>query len=386
MEQLKTKEGVQSVELRQYDDTTTWLAEVLNGSMRTPFEFTFDGNELYGHDGLPLTPVFENATHDAERLAKKNPRLSFELRRRQTEEEELQDMLAMARGEAPNTMVVISDFPAELMRETKDVGGYNVQRKQTMMRVISRRPDGKITMVSQSLEKSDRTALEAIYESLGFKAEEGELLPQRMHVDMAAEEQEFLVDALTGVYDRSLQGNYGGSWRAGWHMPDDRAHLNTYDFVREQRDLLEAYFTLDNDNLDNMLGLAAAMKQRYEKQLNKKSIKSDETLVIDASWVPQVVLPPLLEMRQAARRAIAKGETFSGCGISIGGSSDTEEQLQEQGYGNKADEDGDCEFVSKKCPECGTKNVKTTVRTLTRDGIKKKHISGDCGCSIEVKK
>lgn len=36
-------------------------------------------------------------------------------------------------------------------------------------------------------------------------------------------------------------------------------------------------------------------------------------------------------------------------------------------------DDGDCEFISKSCPECGTKNVKTIVT--------KTHISGSCGCS-----
>ena len=230
-------------------------------------------------------------------------------------------------------------------------------------------------MVSQSLEKSDRRASEAIYQSLGFEPDEGELLSQRIQIDMEPEEQEFLVDALTGVYDRSLAEQYGGNWRAGWHMPDDRAYFNTYDFVREQHDLLEAYFTLDNDNLNNMLGLAAAMKQRYETQLSKKSIKSDETLVIDTSWVPQVVLPPLLEMQQAAKHAIAKGETFSGCGISIGGPIDTEGQLNELSYGNKADEAEDkYGSLSFKCPK-GHRN--TRPRNKLIDNCK------TCGTSVK---
>lgn len=37
------------------------------------------------------------------------------------------------------------------------------------------------------------------------------------------------------------------------------------------------------------------------------------------------------------------------------------------------DSDEDCEFVSKKCPECGAKNVKTKVT--------KNKITGSCGCS-----
>jgi len=50
------------------------------------------------------------------------------------------------------------------------------------------------------------------------------------------------------------------------------------------------------------------------------------------------------------------------------------------GYGEEADQNRDnssagdeCEFVSKKCPECGAKNVKTKVT--------KSRITGSCGCS-----
>jgi len=40
--------------------------------------------------------------------------------------------------------------------------------------------------------------------------------------------------------------------------------------------------------------------------------------------------------------------------------------------------DGDCDFISKKCPLCGAKNVRTLVRKLASG---QKHISGSCGCS-----
>lgn len=44
-------------------------------------------------------------------------------------------------------------------------------------------------------------------------------------------------------------------------------------------------------------------------------------------------------------------------------------------------ENGDCEFVSKKCPECGAKNVKTKVSKISKYA---KRISGNCGCSVTV--
>ena len=129
-----------------YEDMTTLLAEAVESPMRTPFEFTFDGSDLFAGDGRPLTPIFDEAITEAEQIAEECPELDFEIRRRQHDRDELDDMLAMARGELPNTMVVVSDFPSELMNATKDVGGYNVTRQQTMLRVLTWR-DGRIEYV-----------------------------------------------------------------------------------------------------------------------------------------------------------------------------------------------------------------------------------------------
>src|SRR5690606_34211814 len=121
---------------------------------------------------------------------------SYELRRRYIEKQEYLEMLEMMRGDRLNTMVVISDFPPELMNATKDVGGYNVTRKQTMLRVLTKNPDGSLSMYSQSLDGSDRRALESIYYELGYAPEQGELLGQRMHVNVSPDQQKVLIDRL----------------------------------------------------------------------------------------------------------------------------------------------------------------------------------------------
>jgi hypothetical protein len=51
-------------------------------------------------------------------------------------------------------------------------------------------------------------------------------------------------------------------------------------------------------------------------------------------------------------------------------------QGERQTTGQK-DETGDCEFVSKKCPKCGAKKVKTVVS--------KGKITGSCGCTAKLK-
>lgn len=340
-------------EYRRYYDTVTWLAEVLPGSMRTPFEYSFDGRELYAEDGGALRPIFTEAIDQARALP------DYEQRRRQTELEEYEDMLSMARCELPNTMVVVSDFPPELMNATKDIGGYNVSRKQTMLRVIVRLPDGKLKMYSQSLDGSDRQGLEAMYSSLGFQADPGELLGQRMHLDINEYEQEFLIDQLMGIYDRTL----GSDYHAG--IKGFNGH-NTYDFVRQQHDLISAYLASTNGFTGGFrdYSLAAAVKERF---LNPQSLQSD---FIARNGLPVAAYGmAIAEMNGAGNRAQARGETFSGCGSSVGSGKSTsaESQLDSAGYGNESDkaESGSVKLVWKdgvcRIDKCPTRPGKTKV-------------------------
>jgi hypothetical protein len=154
---------------RRYNDTTTLAAEMLDGSMQTTFEYTFDGKELYAQDGSPLGKIFEDALDEAYVLAAEDPRLECEIRRRGANCElgEYFDMVQMAQGLGPNTMITISDAPAELLEWGEDLLGYSYDRMKTMQRIICRLPNGNIRVTSQSLDKSDRDALESIYAYFG---------------------------------------------------------------------------------------------------------------------------------------------------------------------------------------------------------------------------
>lgn len=330
--------------LRTYNDVTTWLAETLDGAMRTPFTYRFDGHDFIAEDGDRLHGIFTDALADAEQLAQSNPQLGFELRRRQHELAEYNDMLAMARGELPNTMVVVSDFPPELMRASQDVGGYNVSRKQTMLRVLTY-ADGRLRMYSQSLDGSNRLALEAIYHSLDTEPRRGELLGQRLYLDIAAEDQTVLLDRLMGVYDRSLSQQFGGNWYAGRRgSPRD-----TYQFVLGQTAVVDRLVDrhLSGDcTASDIYNTAALLRDMFE-----------------GNWPPAGPTAPAqalggfiinLEtvLLEAGQRASSQGRTFSGCGgsVSAPGSESAETQLSSAGYGNKAGEDkyGSLKF---KCPK-----------------------------------
>jgi len=372
---LEEREQPRSGERQLYDDTTTWLAEVLDGQMRTRFEYTFDGKELYGGDNTPLEPIFTGAIKAAEHLG---ANLGFEERRRRIEHEEYLEMIAMAAGKRPNTMVVVSDFPAELFDAQADVGGYNVARRQTMLRVISRQDDGALVMRSQSLDGSNRRALETMYKQLGFKVDDGELLGQRMQLDLPSAEQEFLIDSLTGIYDRSLTAMYGGDWYAG---RSPARLLNTYDFVCQQQDLVQNFVSCkiqEPGQAESLrYGLAAAMVQRFKRPNGHHQ----PPLVQYMGTVPAV----FAEMHLAANVAKAEGRTYSGCGISASakkdGMLDTIDELLEAGLGNKTSPKENYKFDKKMhCVKCQAPPKKDEAKKMC----------GPCGicpaCDVQLRK
>lgn len=378
---LKTYENF-SDETRHRNDTVTWLAETLHGSMRTSFDYYFDGQELYAEDGGAMGEVFDSSITTARQIVELNPNLLFELRRRLIERAEYQDMLSMASGELfdrdgklVNTMVVVSDFPEELMTTKEDIGGYNANRKQTMLRVITRTEEGYMNMTTQSLDGSDRLGLEAIYEKLDVVAKPGELLDQRINFNLPEKWQGQLVDNLRDTYDQSLANRLGGNWHAGIKQSSEDSSVNTAEFVAQQTDLINWFVgaKLSNPIKAEKLryDLAATIEDRFNKLYSRNTqIYGTEILT---TFNPNNLF---VEIEIASQRAVQKGVTYSGCGMSVKADG-LAGQLEESGYGNKSgkDNDEDCEFISKECPMCHKKNVKTTST--------KSHIKGDCGCSVK---
>lgn len=352
-EQLPLQHEQFDTRTRHWNDTVTWLAETLHGSMRTNFDYHFDGQELYAEDGGAMGEVFNEAIIAAQEIAQRNPSLLFELRRRLTEADEYQDMLAMMKGELPNTMITVSDFPPELVGAKADVGGYNVTRKQTMLRIISHQPDGTLRMTSQSLDGSNRQALEAIYHRLGVQPREGELLGQRMYRDLPEEWQEALADNLVDVHDQSLHDQFDGAWHAGIRLTPERRLINTAEFVRSQLDLLEWFVGEKQANSKSAerlrYPLAATMKARFDVF---HRFGRENTNVGSGDWSAPSIERLYHEIERATQHAVRRGESFSGCGISakMEGLSDITDQLNDAGFGNKTEEDeyGALEFKCRK--------------------------------------
>lgn len=327
--------------LRNERDFVTWAAEVLPGSMRTPTEYSFDyeKQEIFAEDGSALGKIFQDSIDHAEEMIKTKPQLKFELRRRQIELQEYQEMLGMMNGTLPDTMIVVSDFPPELMNYPKDVGGYNVNRRQTFLRVIHRNNDGSMQMFSQTLDGSNREALESIYRSQGFVAEEGELLGQRMHLDIGENSSSDLVDSLMRTYDLSLKNQSGLEHRAGILVGDSKID-NTIDFVDAQKDIVELAnkYIREGSFEDNRYDLIAYLEKRLQSVGENKNMALFERNNYDSVGTFIVHQAQLqADVFIAGQEARSEGKEYSGCGITSTGIKNGSDKLTEDGYGNKTE-------------------------------------------------
>ncbi len=318
---IKNPEINQSIS--EFNDTTTLLAEVLDGQMRSRFEYSLHDQELYAEGCEPLGPIFDKAISDAETKTQHDSRYNFELRRRRIERDEYQQMVLMANNQTDfNTMVMVSDFPPEVDALGDDFGGYNHLRRQTMLRIITKSQTGKIVMTQQSLDLSDRVSLEAIYDYMGVSCQPGELLGQRITASLDEPFQNNLADALMRVYDAKLTMVRGGQWHAGRNVNDKR---NTLEFARRQTDLINAYLISDRSD-DKTYKLSAAITARFEA----KSTPNIDKLVplIGRIGLSQAIY----EMEYFGRLAQNAGQKFNGCGATLKMSS--EASLAIMGYGD----------------------------------------------------
>lgn len=115
-----------------------------------------------------------------------------------------------------------------------------------------------------------------------------------------------------------------------------------------------------------------------------------EQAVFDDTINPLVFGAPAASNIEEARRQFEQGNLEAGLeftqkAINIADSSScpggvkSNSNTGETGDDNSSTDsyEGNCEFVSKECPVCHKKNVKTTVT--------KTHIKGDCGCKVSKK-
>jgi hypothetical protein len=126
-------------------------------------------------------------------------------------------------------------------------------------------------------------------------------------------------------------------------------------------------------------------KHMVEQALYDKNINPEVFGPVSAAHIELARLHIALGNKQTARaelsEALNTAKSYS-CPSALLKESDNDLALKENSDSSQ-NEDGDCEFISKSCPECGAKNVKTVVKKDKK--TKQKTISGACGCSVTIK-
>lgn len=377
-------------------DAKTEFAELVDGQMRVSLELTYDDRDVYGPDGRSLIETGKKGLAAAREQAKKNPNLWFEVGRRSLELEEILKQVDMVKnffeteGDGPNTLAVTTDYPWELEGSQEDVGGYNRIRRQALRRVLTIDPNGKILLHSQTWDGSNRRALEAVDADLGFQTEAGPMLGQRHAMKLTAEEQATFLDRSTSVYDHEMAAQFGGEWYAGRRPVDYR---NTYDFVCQQRDLIEMYKTLklSNQLTDRvMYDMAATLNARFERDKESKaeatrqsSMQSDNVVSIASrqlNFEPVMLYQEMKREGMIARRA---GKSFSACGSTLKAEGDgAEGQLENIGYGKESGDKkswhGGKKYKNTKCLSCEQVKAEVGACRICEDCVKnpKKHKLG----------
>jgi hypothetical protein len=360
-------------------DAVTELAELTDGQMRTELELTFDGDDIYGPDGRSATETAQKGLKAAREQAKKNPNLWFEVGRRSLELEEIHEAVDMLKTGKANTMILTTNFPSVLRDAKEDVGGYNVTRQQALRRAITANPDtGKILLISQTLDGSNDKALDAVDAEFGFQAEPGEeRLGQRHFQLLSAEEQAAIMDRSVAAYDRAMSAQFGDEWYAGRRPVDYR---NTYDFVRQQHDLIDTYKSLKLSGKltdDIMYDMAATINARFKENQDSKTETAPRADILHTTVRQPAYDAEMLsqEMRMEGNIARSQGKSFSACGSTFkaeGVDESIETLLKSAGFGSRAESEsswhGGKIHKNSKCVSC--KKVKNEVGAC--------HICKDC--------
>lgn len=243
--------------------------------------------------------------------------------------------------------------------------------------------DGHVVLESQTIDRSDDKALAAAIE---------------------AGQQGADMDNMVDINDVVMAEKFGNRYYAGRLGAEVRE--NAWDILQQQRDLIDYYMNgLENlarsdlygDTLDQAVkkhtyGVWAAFKSRLDRRggsvpmaehdMSRQtgfSLGARPTVEAAAFYRSAQDAAVAHEVSAAFQRFSREGIMMVGCGgsISIARGEDAlfaadPDDVFSGTFGKKKEADDDCEFISKECPMCHAKNVRTKST--------KTSISGSCGC------
>jgi hypothetical protein len=344
------------------DEEATRFAEIIDGPIRTEFEFKSTDSGLVSKGGSSLLDLWQNSYELTKNKAKFDVRQKDLVAIREAEYQEGLAVEELARsGKNGDGFLVISAYPEELeLKYGKDFvnqEGFNSHRRLAFIRQYTKHNDSVI-LATASVDNSDLDLWSKITgETI---SDSKDLLGLRFHCGAND------LDTLICEYDTLLSAKTNMRHRQG---RTDYSNLETYVFVKNQKDLLDYNMSnlqsiaLSNSNYSERLSqkvqltkmVASALIYRYEN-------KGAKTLSIES------------EVSLASERASAEGLEFISCGGYL--STSEESLLKTITRTNDGMKCVTCPFCKKTvdaivkrssiaCPECRVE-VNTSNNKVTR--------------------
>lgn len=252
LNELQTKCGnvaLQGFSPAEYEVMTD-VAERISAPMDHTISFQRVDGKLYcgsSIDGKDLLTISKEAEFSAYEVAKTNPQWTIEALRRHLETEEVQQAARLKSGEQ---MVVFSPTPDAALSGKINIGGYNTDKKTTMVRIYEASDSDEFSCRYISLDGGDWDALAAAVASIDGQMPavyESEAMLAQRYVSSGSTSN--IGNTITTHYDAAMEAKYGGVYSYG----------NTY--VSQQSALELAM--LRRDRLDEFMAIRSDLEFRY---------------------------------------------------------------------------------------------------------------------------
>ncbi|HSX06294.1 MAG TPA: hypothetical protein VLG92_01075 [Candidatus Saccharimonadia bacterium] len=370
----------------------------------------------------------------AEETALADLRFAPQLIRSKWDHKNALEVDAMAGGKTDyNTRIVVSPFPEEAAAQSGNAYwrgiGYVPHLRRGFVQLYHATEKGPVLTGSLSFDGSNKKRLREVFGQLDVAIPDDEITDNWLKYAINGTfTEEQAIRLATGIADKAGDPRYKKNTNTvditkQYEQLVERAFSESYIHVCES--LYRGYQTTELRKLVHQFANNAQhFNERYARALYSMRANSDYFTDDDSIILHELLVYSTIEMMRALHledttvmyahagssyvdlhyidassfQSLLGGfgadgarnnRGYSACGLEIALGGNPEERWNEYGpqaaYGGidkkSKSEDDDCDFISKSCPMCGQKNVKTVVRKLPGG---KKHISGGCGCSKVV--
>jgi hypothetical protein len=317
-----------------YNEELSFVAEAIDKPMVTRFKLQMSSSGLIDERGVLLREALQRGRIAAQQTANKDNRLNFNVKRAKYEYHE--GLLAeqmMTHGNA-NTMFFVSPFSEEAHQKYGDnlleSIGMQPKRKLAFIRVYQKINETEMQLATVSIDNSDARLFAELLSDFGVDIPDNissdDLLGYSYQGNLDLIGQELLPEKLRNLYDKKLSKKYGGEFKAG--RQKNVTDIDAWDFIINQQDLLEHYFSklkdLAIEKPDDLYAKRkltysfwATLKTRLDRSNNNKNriVNCQNAVMSDYQRLE-------FEMRSSLKIAVNNHEQMIGCGGTIGISAD----------------------------------------------------------------